>query len=399
MSANIGITIYTKLSTTASITALVGTRIFPNVAPLKLAQTFPYLVYRIISSTPTNTKGNKDQGNAVIGGPQNQKSPLDVMNVQISIFSNNMEQCGTLSALVRESLDRGVGSGFSIGTGGPTIDSIVYDGMNSMYENDIRPSGVFHIAQNYSIRVMNTYLDANPFANQFSLKFDGVDDYLDCGDSTDFEFSNGTTDSAFSFNFWVYLTSASAPQGIFGKNASVVAKEYDVMIAYNNLRIRLEDTTNGGHITVGTPNVTPPTNTWLNVCVTYDGSGVQEGLKIYYNGTMPAQSYASGGTYVCMQPSAATFTIGAVAGGINSENNTDEFSIFNTELTAAQVLTIFNAGTPLDIINTASVSTSLVAWWRMGEAGAYPTILDSSVNSNNGTMTNMSPNDIDNFVP
>ena len=399
MSANIGITIYTKLSTTAAITALVGQRIYPNVAPLSAAQTFPYLVYSIVSSTPTNTKGNKDQGNAVIGGPQNQKSPLDIMNVQVSIFSGNIEESSTLSALVRATLDRGIGSGFSIGTGGPTIDSIIYDGMRSMYESDILPSGVFHIAQDYIIRVMNTYLDQNPFLNQFSLKFDGVDDFLQCGDSTDFEFSNGTTDSAFSFNFWVYMTSAAAPQGLFSKFATSLDGEYVVSISYNNLRIRMTDTTSGGHITLGTPLVPVPTNTWLNVCITYDGSGVQEGLKIYYNGTMPAQSYASGGTYVCMRPSPATLTIGAAVGGSHSENNTDEFSIFKTELTAAQVLTIYNAGTPLDIINTASVSTNLVAWWRMGEASAYPIILDSSANSNNAIMTNMSPNDIDNFVP
>ena len=195
------------------------------------------------------------------------------------------------------------------------------------------------------------------------------------------------------------MNSAAAPQGLFSKFANTLDGEYVVSIAYNNLRIRLTDTTSGGHITLGTPLVPIPTNTWLNVCITYDGSGVQEGLKIYYNGTMPTQSYASGGTYVCMRPSPATLTIGAAVGGSHSENNTDEFSIFKTELTAAQVLTIYNAGTPLDIINTASVSTNLVAWWRMGEASAYPIILDSSANSNNAIMTNMSPNDIDNFVP
>lgn len=398
MSANIGITIYTKLSTTASVTALVGTRIFPNVAPLKLAQTFPYLVYRIISSTPTNTKGNKDQGNAVIGGPQNQKSPLDVMNVQISIFSDNMEQCGTLSALVRESLDRGVGSGFSIGTGGPTIDSIVYDGMNSMYESDIRPSGVFHIAQNYSIRVMNTYLDANPFANQFSLNFDGVDDYLDCGNASEFTFTNNSNDLPFTFNFWMYPNSVSSGIQIFGKSVNSTSQEYEILFAYNNMRIRLYDTVNGGHLTLGMPSPLA-INQWHNVCFTYDGSGTQQGLKTYVNGVMPTQTYASGGTYVCMQSAPIALKIGTCLTSNFFVGNIDEFSIFNTELTAAQVLTIFNAGTPLDIINTASVSTNLVAWWRMGEAGAYPTILDSSVNSNNGTMTNMSPNDIDNFVP
>ena len=398
MSANIGITIYTKLSTTSAITAIVGTRIYPNVAPLSAAQTFPYLVYNIISSTPTNTKGNKDQGNAVIGGPQNQKSPLDIMNVQVSVFSDNIQQASDLSAAVRKSLDRGIGSGFSVGTGGPTIDSIVYDGMRSMYEKDILPNGVFHIAQDYAIRVMNTYLDQNPFLNQFSLKFDGVDDYLDCGDSTDFEFSNGSVDAPFTLNLWLYMTSASSGQGILGKNSSAVAKEYDLMIAYNNFRIRLYDTVSGGHLSLGTTNPLP-LNQWSNVCVTYSGSGTQTGLKTYVNGVMPPQSYASGGTYVCMRPSAVALKIGTGSPNNYFGSNIDEVSIFDTELSASQVLAVFNAGTPLDLINTPSVSASLVGWWRMGEEGAFPTILDSSTNSNNGTMTNMAPNDIENFVP
>ena len=47
----IGSTIYTKLSNDATITGYVGTspvRIFPDVAPLNVAQTFPYIVYTVV---------------------------------------------------------------------------------------------------------------------------------------------------------------------------------------------------------------------------------------------------------------------------------------------------------------------------------------------------------------
>jgi hypothetical protein len=44
-----------------------------------------------------------------------------------------------------------------------------------------------------------------PFTNTYSLDFDGVDDYVDLGDSDDFSFGNGTTDSPFSISAWIKL--------------------------------------------------------------------------------------------------------------------------------------------------------------------------------------------------
>ena len=44
-------------------------------------------------------------------------------------------------------------------------------------------------------------------------------------------------------------------------------------------------------------------------------------------------------------------------------------------------------------------STSLAGWWRMVDGDTFPTILDNSNNSNNGTMTNMASGDIESDVP
>lgn len=50
--------IYTLLSTTAELTAQVGTRIFPDVAPQSdengLPTSFPYVVYTVVSDIPTD---------------------------------------------------------------------------------------------------------------------------------------------------------------------------------------------------------------------------------------------------------------------------------------------------------------------------------------------------------
>jgi len=46
--------------------------------------------------------------------------------------------------------------------------------------------------------------------------------------------------------------------------------------------------------------------------------------------------------------------------------------------------------------------SNLVGWWRMGDpngTAAFPTIVDQSTNSNDGTMTNMTSSDIETVVP
>lgn len=392
---NIGSTIFTKLSNDTTLTGYVGTapvRIFPDVAPLNVAQTFPYVVYSIVSDVPTNTKGPTDPGDPVAGGPQTERSPLNIMRIQISSFANDYSTSMIVANRIRTILDRGIGSGFTVGSG-PDIDSIVYDGMTTNYESNIKPQGVYEVSQEYIVRTINTDI-APSFSNVYSLNFDGVDDYLQLGDQNIFSFGNGTTDSPFSISYWIKPQTVAAGTGIFGKESSVSTREYSAMFSYNNLRIRLWDNVNGGHLTLGSANPLS-VNVWHHIVMTYDGSGNDTGLKIYVNASIPAQSTASSGTYVAMSNTAADFTIGAVLGSYFYEGNMDEFSMFNIELTAAQVLAIYNAGTPTNLTS----HDGLIGWWRMGDSGAYPLINDSSTNTNNATMTNMVASDIENLVP
>ena len=152
----IGSTIYTKLGSSATITGYVGTnpkRIFPDVAPLERSQTFPYITYSIVSQVPTNTKGPTSEGDAVLTGPTQQKSILDVVRVQINAFATTYADGVNLSDAIRQTLDRGIGSGFNIGSG-PVIDSVVYDSLSTSYEDKIKPDGVFNFQQEYIIRII-----------------------------------------------------------------------------------------------------------------------------------------------------------------------------------------------------------------------------------------------------
>ena len=394
-SFNIGSTIYTKLALDGTITGYVGTspvRIFPDVAPLNVAQTFPYVVYSIISDVPTNTKGPVDPGNAVADGPQTERSPLNIIRIQISSFADDYATSMILSDRIKTVLDRGIGSGFSVGSG-PVIDSIIYDGMSTDYESKISPQGIYEVTQEYIVRVINTELNSG-FQNDFSLNFDGVDDFLQLGDQNIFSFGNGTSDEPFSFSMWLKPQSVASGKGLLAKQTNASNQEYHMMFAYNNLRIRLHDAINGGHITMGMTNPIN-TNVWQHIVFTYDGSGLESGLRIYLDASLPGQTPASGGSYTAMSNTASDLTIGSVALSTFYEGSMDELSIFNIELTAAQILSLYNAGTPTDL----SSETGLIGWWRMGDNSVFPVIIDSSTNTNNAIMNNMVATDIENIVP
>ena len=88
------------------------------------------------------------------------------------------------------------------------------------------------------------------------------------------------------------------------------------------------------------------------------------------------------------------FKIGSIGSGFFTSGNIDEVAVFNSELSASNVTSIYNSGSPADL-----TSFSPVSWWRNGDSDTYPTLNDNGSGSNNGTMTNMTSGDIVTDVP
>ena len=137
MSAKVGKLIYGLLANSTNVASAVGTRIYPNVAPLNAVQTFPYLVYKIITTESTDTKGNLADWDPVLAGPTDRRSPLDIIQIQVSTFGINYNTTADLAHDVRLALDRTVGSGFT--AYGIVVDSMIYAGESGLYESDVKP--------------------------------------------------------------------------------------------------------------------------------------------------------------------------------------------------------------------------------------------------------------------
>jgi len=213
-----------------------------------------------------------------------------------------------------------------------------------------------------------------PFVNQYSVSFDGSDDYMNVPHDSSLNLSSAGT-----FSVWVNMNTTHTVDYpyLFAKWAGS-DENYTFFT-------KVEGQTAGKFVMRywdGTTALSSSTEInrgeWVHLAATLDGSN----LIYYVNGS--ADNTVSMGM--------GTTNTGDLKIGIHPSDIRpfpglmDEVAIFNTALSASNITAIYNSGVPNDIS-----SLSPVAWWRMGdgtEAGSGTTVYDMSSNSNNGTLTN-----------
>ena len=222
------------------------------------------------------------------------------------------------------------------------------------------------------------------FSNTKSIELDGIDDFVDCGDNDNLSFGDSVSDSPFSISAWIKFDNIGSRQGIVAKFNATNNCEYSFFLESNNtLKAYLFD---GASTNIrGKASTVMTTGVWNYVTFTYDGQGgstAYNGIKIYLNGVDISSSNVTLNTYTAMHNMSASLTIGEYFGNYIS-GNIDEVSIFNTELSASDVTSIYNGGVPNDL-----TSLSPLSWWRCGDGDTSPILTDNGSGGNNGTMTN-----------
>ena len=130
----IGKAIYNILTNNSNVFAIVGNRIFPNVAPQTTQ--FPFIIYNVVKADPSNTKDGV--------------STLDVISCMISCYSETYSDCTDLSKKVRISLDRLSGTYDS-----EKIQSIEFTDYNDIFDDTSGDSGIYRKALDFNIRQIN----------------------------------------------------------------------------------------------------------------------------------------------------------------------------------------------------------------------------------------------------
>lgn len=216
--------------------------------------------------------------------------------------------------------------------------------------------------------------------NQFSMHCDGVNDRAIFGDNYAFDRS-----TAFSVSCWVWSQNISAYYALISK-CSNDANTY-------GWRLYREPTTGKFFIQVRTTlnalgfqlaNTARNAQQWYHVVVTYSGNSNINGFKIYIDGVLDSSfgSTALAGTWA----NNGQLEMASSKNANHHSGHLDEVSIWDKELTSAEVLEIYNAGSPISLLDH-SAEGNLLSWWRMGDGDVDPTISDNK-GAINGTMEN-----------
>ena len=220
----------------------------------------------------------------------------------------------------------------------------------------------------------------------YALDFDGISNYIDCGNGTGISITGDLTLSA-----WVYLDNAPNPyMSIFSKMSSTT-RNY-TLYARSTRQLSITTQVSGGTIEFTTSNTAIPLNTWTHVVVTFN-SGVTNGTKYYFNGTIDTVT----GTHNTVADT-SNLNIGKRTTSTQYlDGKISNASIWNAALTSTQVTELYNEGVPSNL-NNHSAYSNLISWWQLGSNSSFNssswTVLDEKGTSNGVSSANMSAVDI-----
>ena len=184
--------------------------------------------------------------------------------------------------------------------------------------------------------------------NGLGASFNGTSSKIIVPNNLDFTPTNGTNDVPMSWSFWVNFSSINHMQLMTRRTTNSVP---EWQISINNtgvLRFLIfsqNSTTN--YLEINTSSGFFNVSQWTYITMTYDGSGLNGGLKLYKNGIAASTGSASTGTYVkCTNTGSNTaFGVGEWFIGNYINGILDEVAIWkNRELTSLEVAELYNSG-------------------------------------------------------
>ena len=176
--------------------------------------------------------------------------------------------------------------------------------------------------------------------NEGTWVFDGIDDCIHFPDNDIFSFGNGTTDFPFSICCWVYCDDATRFRTLSKATEWLYGPFGD-----DKLGLILLDN-NASNYIYRTTSTTISQNVWVSLISTYDGSGVNTGIKHYING-VEASGYTNGsaGSYTAMHNNSGILYMGRDSdfGNYFTNGNIANAQIYNRALSSTEVLHNYNA--------------------------------------------------------
>jgi len=158
-----------------------------------------------------------------------------------------------------------------------------------------------------------TWGDGNVGASSVSL--DGTNDFIRIADSNLLSFTDGSdNDQPFSLSAWVYYqtgTASAAPILVKYTDTSPRDSEWALWIDTSDRLVgRVYDSSTAGWLgNYTTETITK--NTWVHVVMTYDGTEVNAGIKLYIDNSLATSNTSNKNAYTGMENLGGDVTIGA----------------------------------------------------------------------------------------
>jgi parallel beta-helix repeat protein len=343
-----------------------------------------------VNAPEINLQGN---GISIIDG-HNSPSPADFTDLGsvITCGTANISKIFTIQNIgnIDLSVTNITSSHTDFTISGLTFPATIIPGANTNFTVTFDPSAALTTTSNISI--INNDSDENPYdftvqgtgisaptdiARGSTLRFDGVNDYVDLGNLAVFNFTNTNT---FTIESWVKWNAGLGM--VFSKMNDVPPYTgYEVYVdASGAINVLLINTwvTN----TLYTKTTTTPLadNTWHHVAVSYNGTQTPSGISIYVDGVLQAQTTIYNTLSANIQNAIPARLGSRSPGNYFFNGSLDETHVWNTVRTAAQIRE--NMHLTLD-----GCENGLVAYYQFND-GAGATLSDKSSNGNNGTLVN-----------
>jgi hypothetical protein len=212
-------------------------------------------------------------------------------------------------------------------------------------------------------------------AQNYSVEFDGNDDYITCGNSSTLRPSSAITVEA-----WVYINSIGSWEAIISNLQDNSSTESGCGLYFNggNITWWLTTVNASSNIQDDVPNSSISTHTWTHIAGTYDGSF----LRLYINGIHINDDYAMTGE-IDWNNTPLNFYIGAYIDDNEDyyfDGLIDEVRVWNYARTQNEI-----ASTMRNELN--GNETGLLGYWQLNENTGTST-QDETSNNNDGTLTN-----------
>ena len=227
----------------------------------------------------------------------------------------------------------------------------------------------------------------NPVDDNYSVDFDGTNDYIGLSTSVKDLFSGK---SSMSIMAKVKIDSFPSVNGVVFQQESTNSGDNLLFAIRSTLNsdidFYIKDST-GSYKYTNTPAIA---GIWYHVVGVFDGATTS--ITLYINGVQKSQNTSAGAALYTLTEGSENAAIGSIGNGSNRNfnGNISIITVWDSALTQAEITEIYNNGEGINLLEDLgdyASSANVVGYWRLEEgAGIYTK--DISGNNNHGTLTN-----------